>query len=588
MELRWSLKELYPSFESEEFIKDMKILDKSIAEIKDMTDTDLCSYNNTKEKIEKYVSYENKLRDLILKLISFCELSMSVDCKDETAIRYEEQIENKLAELAEPEVRFIKWLINAENIDEVINESELLKEHSFHLKELMDKGKYMLGEKEETIIAKLRTTGSSAWAKLQQVVTSTLDVEIELDGKVKHTTLPVARNMAYENDAIIRKAAYEGELKAYEKICESSAAALNGIKGEVITVSKMRGYKSVLDETLIKSRLDRESLEAMLAAMKEYFPVFRKYFRKKSSLLRNKDSLPFYDLFAPLGHTDKKYTYDEARKFVVDNFRTFSDRLADFADNAFENKWIDAEPRTGKIGGAFCCNIHVIGESRILSNFSGNFGDLATLAHELGHGYHNYCLKSQSAVNCECTMPIAETASTFCETIVKNAALRTASKDEALAILESDISDNAQIIIDIYSRYLFESEVMKRRERSSLSVDELKEIMLWAQKETYGDGLDPEYLHPYMWICKDHYYSAEVNFYNFPYAFGLLFAKGLYSEYLKRGKEFVKDYDKLLSETGKNKIADVTMMMGINIHDDGFWKSSLDIIEDSINKFLKL
>lgn len=588
MELRWSLKELYPSFESQEFIKDMKILDESIAEIKDMTDTDLCSCNNAKEKMEKYIGYENKLRDLIFKLIDFCELSMSVDCKNETAISYEERIENKLAELAEPEVKFIKWLVNAENIDEVINESELLKEHSFHLKELMDKGKYMLGEKEETIIAKLRSTGSSAWAKLQQVVTSTLDVEIELDGKVKHTTLPIARNMAYENDAIIRKAAYEGELKACGKICESSAAALNGIKGEVITVSKMRGYKSVLDETLIKSRLDRESLEAMLAAMKEYFPVFRKYFRKKSSLLGNKGSLPFYDLFAPLGQANKKYTYDEARKFVVDNFRTFSDRLADFADNAFENKWIDAEPRTGKTGGAFCCNIHAIGESRILSNFSGNFEDLPTLAHELGHGYHDYCLRSQSAVNSECTMPIAETASTFCETIVKNAALRTASKDEALAILESDISDNAQIIIDIYSRYLFESEVMKRRERSSLSVDELKEIMLWAQKETYGDGLDPEYLHPYMWICKDHYYSAEVNFYNFPYAFGLLFAKGLYSEYLKRGKEFVKDYDKLLSETGKNKISDVTMMMGINIHDDGFWKSSLNIIEDSINKFLKL
>lgn len=588
MGIRWSLKELYPSFESDEFKKDLEKCDKLIGTINSWVHKNLNNTENAASKLEEYVKLEDEFTDLISQLSAFAGLSSAVNCKDETALRYTELLENKLTMVKESQVKVAKWISKLDNLESIINSSELLKAHKYHISELVEKSKHMLSEKEEVVMAKMKTTASSAWTKLQELLTSTLEVDVELNGEVKHTTLPVARNMAYEKDAAVRKAAYEGEIKSYEKINESVAAALNGIKGEAITVAKLRGYSSVLEQTLADSRMDRETLDAMLSVMKEYFPVFRKYFKKKASLLGYKGSLPFYDMFAPMGDAHMRYTFDEARQFIVSNFRTFSDRLADFADNAFEKHWIDAEPRSGKVDGAFCEGIHSIKESRILCNFSGNFGDVVTMAHELGHGYHGQCLNDEYAVNSDYPMPIAETASTFCETIVKNAALKTATKEEAFTILESDIQDAAQIIIDIYCRYLFETEVVKRREQGSLSVKELNDIMIWAQKETYGDGLDEKYLHPYMWICKSHYYSADYNFYNFPYAFGLLFAKGLYAEYLKRGDEFVKDYDKLLAATGKNKIADITKMMGIDIHSEDFWRGSLNIIEKNVNKFLSL
>src|SRR5699024_3539805 len=262
-------------------------------------------------------------------------------------------------------------------------------------------------------------------------------------------------------------------------------------------------------------------------------------------------------LFAPIGEVDMSFSYEEAINYIVNNFRSFSDKLADFVQNAYENNWLDVEPRDGKRGGAFCANLHPIGESRVLANFDGSFSSMITLAHELGHAYHGLNLRQESILNSSYPMPIAETASIFCETIVVNAALKDMDEKEAVTILEQSISDDCQVIVDIYSRYLFETRLFETRADHPLSVKALKSYMLDAQKEAYVDGLDSDMLHPYMWLNKTHYYSAGRNFYNFPYAFGLLFSKGLYAIYLKRGEEFVPEYDELLAVTGKRSIKEV-------------------------------
>jgi len=334
--------------------------------------------------------------------------------------------------------------------------------------------------------------------------------------------------------------------------------------------------------------MEIETLETMIAAMKESLPVFRKYLRRKGEILGHSNGLPFYELFAPMGNVEMEFDYEKGKAFVEENFRTFSNKLGDYARTAFDGQWIDVYPREGKVGGAFCSNLHMLGQSRIMLNYGNTFSDVVTMAHELGHGYHGDCLKEEEYLNSDYPMPIAETASTFCETIVKKAAIKTASKEEAFSILESELGDCTQVIVDILSRFIFEKNLFEGRKESSLSSNELKELMVEAQKEAYGDGLDPEYLHPYMWICKPHYYEAGYNYYNFPYAFGLLFAKGLYAEYLKRGEEFVKQYDKLLSVTGKLKVAEVTKIMNIDINSIDFWRSSLKIVEEDIEKFLEL
>ena len=585
---KWSLNELYTSFQDRSFSDDMLLSQALIAKFGFWVEDNTRDYSNMEKKLEEYIDLQTKIFNVTRKLQIYCELTISVDTKNEEALKNSEVISDKLAAIAEPSAKFNKWIGAAENIKEIITSSKILSDHSFYIMELIKNSKHILSSKEEIIIAKMKNTGSTAWSKLKDRVTSELLVDIEVQGKEEALPLSEVRNMAYDASPSVRKSAYAAELKAYPKVQDTVAACLNGIKGEVITVSDLRGYSSPLQETLENSRMDYDTLSSMLLAMKESLPYFRKYFKRKAKILGHKNGLPFYDLFAPIGNATSTFTYEEAKDFIVSNFSTFSDSLSDFALKAFEKSWIDPYPKAGKVGGAFCENIHVIGESRIMTNFSGRFNDVITIAHELGHGYHGECLLSQTPLNSDYPMPIAETASTFCETIVKKAAMKNLSKEDSLSIVETEISDCAQVIVDILSRYIFETEVFKRRSDGSISAKELMDIMVDAQKEAFGDGLDPEFLHPYMWICKPHYYSADFNFYNFPYAFGLLFAKGLYSKYLENSSTFPKEYDKLLKLTGTNNLAQVTGSIGIDIHSIDFWRSSLNIIKEDINTFLDL
>ena len=584
MELSWSLSEIYKSFKDEGFINDILKLDKCIEDIKNFGTTFFERRDSNIKKIEEYIKKRSKFEELSNKLEIFINLSLSVNTKDKEALKYSDILEKKLTEVVETFAKIEKWISSLENLSYIINQSSILKEHEFFLFEIVEKGRYILSEKEENIISNMKNTGSSAWAKLKDNLVSNLMVDIN----GKEEPLTVVLNMAYDKDEKVRKSAYEAEIKSYKKVEEGVAAALNGIKGEVITISTIRGYKSPLQMTLLDSRMDEESLNAMLSAMKESLPVFRKYLRRKGELLGHKNGLPFYDLYAPIVDCEMKFSYEEAGDFVEKNFRSFSESLGNYARKAINNRWIDVMPKEGKVGGAFCENIHSIGESRLLLNFGGSFSDVVTMAHELGHGFHGECLKNEKILNFDYPMPIAETASTFCETIIKTAAIKNANKKEALAILETEICDDTQVIVDIYSRFLFEKNLFEKRKECALSVEEIKNLMLAAQKEAYGDGLDQNFLHPYMWLWKPHYYDADYNFYNYPYAFGLLFSKGLYAEYLKRGNSFVKDYEKLLSITGKNKLEDVAKVMGIDIHNIEFWRSSLKLIEDNIEKFINL
>lgn len=584
MELSWSLSEIYKSFKDEGFINDILKLDKCIEDIKNFGTTFFERRDSNIKKIEEYIKKRSKFEELSNKLEIFINLSLSVNTKDKEALKYSDILEKKLTEVVETFAKIEKWISSLENLSYIINQSSILKEHEFFLFQIVEKGRYILSEKEENIISNMKNTGSSAWAKLKDNLVSNLMVDIN----GKEEPLTVVLNMAYDKDEKVRKSAYEAEIKSYKKVEEGVAAALNGIKGEVITISNIRGYKSPLQMTLLDSRMDEESLNAMLSAMKESLPVFRKYLRRKGELLGHKNGLPFYDLYAPIVDCEMKFSYEEAGAFVEKNFRSFSESLGNYARKAIDNRWIDVMPKEGKVGGAFCENIHSIGESRFLLNFGGSFSDVVTMAHELGHGFHGECLKNEKILNFDYPMPIAETASTFCETIIKNAAIKNANKKEALAILETEICDDTQVIVDIYSRFLFEKNLFEKRKECALSVEEIKNLMLAAQKEAYGDGLDQNFLHPYMWLWKPHYYDADYNFYNYPYAFGLLFSKGLYAEYLKRGDSFVKDYEKLLSITGKNKLEDVAKVMGINIHNIEFWRSSLKLIEENIEKFIEI
>ena len=586
--LDWSLNELYDSFEGEAYQGDLKKLDGLIEKLTKLADEITKDHNNEKEKLEEYINLTEQMSLMFEKLGVYAELIVSVNSKDELANKYADIVDQKQNNLAEPETKISKWISEIKNLEDIISSSSRLKEFEFFLKEIVEQSKYLLSEKEEAIIAKMKNTGSTAWVNYKNLLISTHKVELEQDGKKEELPLTVVLNMAYDKDKEVRKKVYEAEIASYKKIEEGIAAALNGIKGEVLTISKLRGYDSPLDMTLKDSRMEKKTLDAMLEAMKESMPIFRKYLRRKAEMLGYKNGLPFYEMYAPVIEKDMKYSYEEGKAFVVKQFNSFDKELGEYAKRAMDNRWIDVLPKEGKVGGAFCCAVHSVGESRVLLNYGDNFGDTITMAHELGHGYHGECLKNESILNTNYPMPLAETASTFCETIVKKAAIKEGSKEEAFAILETEISDATQVIVDIYSRYLFETAVFENRQDSPLTVEQIKGLMIDAQKEAYGEGLDPEYLHPYMWTWKSHYYYADANFYNFPYAFGLLFAKGLYAQYLKDKEAFPGKYKKLLAVTGKMKIEDVTRTIGIDVSNPEFWRDSLKIVAEDIEEFMKL
>jgi len=402
--------------------------------------------------------------------------------------------------------------------------------------------------------------------------------------------MPALINLRSHPDEATRRRGYEAENKAWEGAQETLAACLNGVKGESISLYKRRGREDALHASIDFARMDRASLNAMLGAMKDSFPLFRKYFHHKAKLL-GKEKLAWWDIFAPMGKTDKVYSFGEARDFIVTNFNKFSPELGAFAKRAFDKNWIDAEQREGKRGGAFCMGVEGVKESRVLANFDGSFDQVSTLAHELGHAFHNECAwqAGKTPLQQQTPMTLAETASIMCETIVTEAALAsTTDPQEVLAILEAQLNNASQVIVDIYSRYLFEQEVFERREKAELSADEINDIMERAQKATYGDGLDERYLQKYMWTWKPHYYSSGLSFYNYPYAFGLLFATGLYAVYQKRGADFVPAYKDLLASTGEARAADLADRFGINIRTKKFWAESIAILGKRVERYCQL
>lgn len=578
----WDLTLLYSAFDDPKLLADQNRLEGLMDILSGLTAAFAENNTSVKESLMAYYELTEQISSLVDELYTYASLTYAVDTKNTDALKLIEKVEAYLPTLTVCNVQYQKWLGRQKDIEAIIDGDSDLAPYRFKILSEKDKASYILSDSEEALLAELRNTGSNAWSKLQDQTISTLTATYEGE----ELPITVIRNYAYDADPVKRKKAYDAEIACYDKVAPISAAALNAIKGEVISVAAKRGYASPLEMTLKSSRMDRETLDAMMTAIKEYLPDFRAYMKKKAAMLGHEGPLPFYDLFAPIGEVDLTYTYDEARDFVVKNFSDYSEKLGKFAAHAFDNDWIDPFPREGKVAGAFCSNIHSKKESRVMANFTGSFNDVSTLAHELGHGYHGDCLKDALTVNSDYPMPLAETASIFCETIVTNAALKDASKEAALVILENSVMSANQVITDIYSRYLFETALFEQRTSASLSVDEMKDTMLAAQREAYGDGLDGDILHPYMWVCKPHYYSAGYNFYNFPYAFGLLFAKGLYAMYQKEGDSFLPKYDALLKATGNNSIKDVLAIVGVDAHDPDFFRGSLALIKKDIDFIL--
>ncbi len=577
----WNLRSFYTDFDSPEFLKDFEALAL-------MIDAFEAWRPITAKPIETILDYLDRQEAIQLlrdKLLQYCELSYTVDTSHPKAQKYLLRLEDISARTTAPETAFISFLGALSDFDLLVVDNPRLKSHSFFLSELRAHAGFLLSPPEEILAARLKTSGSSAWELMHSQITAELMIPFHREGTETTMTLSEIRGMASHQDSALRKQAYHAELAAYPAIAAQSAFSLNAIKGEVLTLGTLRGFESPLAEALLNSRMKPDTLNAMITAIEDRLPALRSYLKRKAALLGHGNGLPFYDLFAPIGDAARSYDIDEAKTLILSVFSDFSPDLAAFAENAFTAAWVDWLPRKGKVGGAFCSYSHALEESRILLNFTGSLDDITTLAHELGHGYHDAQLVGESVHNTHYPMPLAETASIFCETLMANALINQLSPAEQLGIRELRLQMISQVLIDIYCRFIFEQAVFNQRREFTLQPEELNSLMLDCQKKAYGDGLDPDFLHPGMWICKSHYYNGSLSYYNFPYAFGLLFATGLYGRFQEEGQDFIPVYRALLQSTGKLSVEAVAASAGMDLTGPAFWNSALDIIQKEIEIF---
>jgi pepF/M3 family oligoendopeptidase len=578
---RWDLSPFFPGPDSPDYARAFENVKAQMGGIGSLLTQAEAGTNTAAADFEALAGAFNRMREDARLMQAYLYALITTDSYDEVAQAKSSEFDALGSEMQKLGTRFSAW-VGTQDVEGLIRNSPIAEQHAFWLRKNKEVAEHLMGPAEEALAAELGPSAGTAWGKLHGNMTSQLMVKVVLPDGEKQIPMSGVRNLAYDPDREVRRSAYAAELRAWKDVEVPMAACMNGIKGQVRVLTQRRKWESPLANSLFYANIDRQTLDAMLTAARESFPDFRRYLRAKAKLL-GAQKLAWYDIFAPVG-TEETWPWDQAETFVVDQFNSYSPKLGDFAARSFRERWTDAEPRQGKRDGAYCSGFRG-DESRILMNYKPSFGSVMTLAHELGHAYHNVCLASRTPMQKETPMTLAETASIFCETIIKRSYLETVEPTKALGTLEATLQGYCQVVVDITSRFEFEQDVFEKRADRDLSGSEFCNLMLKAQKNTYGDGLDMELLHPYMWSVKPHYYSAGRSFYNYPYMFGCLFGLGLYSRYKADPEGFKAVYDDLLSSTGLADAATLAAGFGFDIRTPEFWRGSLRVIVDDIDRF---
>ncbi len=551
----WDLESIYPGVESKEFNCDIeRVYELSDALKKKSRDKSIPIIELLKERDE--------LMALMTELGSYAYTSFSVNTTDPVISAAYSKVEKASVAANEADTVFAYYIAER---DGEFNAPQL-KDYSLFLNETVIKRSHMMSLEEEALANEMLQVSSSSWEKLHMTLTS----EIKDNG----CTLTQLRGMQSSPERAVRKDAFEREIKILEKNRTALAAALNGVKGTTLLLERRRGWKDPIDRSLFSSRITHKTLDALISSLEDSRDMFRDYLKTKASLL-SLDHLDWFDITAPVGKSSMRYTWAEAKELVTRCYTAFSPEVGEFIQNAFERNWIDPVSHEGKIGGAYDISFPVHKESRVMMNWEGSYDSVSTLAHELGHAYHDYSVKDYPMSQKDYPMTLAETASIFGETTIFQEVLKSASREESLGIIEAFVASSFQVCIDILSRFYFEKYAFEARRKGDVTPDEFCRLMTKAQAETYGDAVKIK--HPYMWAVKSHYYSEGFSFYNYPYAFGQLFALGLYAS-KDSVKDFPAHYKNVLSMTGRFSAEECARSAGCDIESKDFWMKGISLI----------
>ena len=602
---RWNLDSIFPSIKSAEYKAALSDFESGMENLESLLESASNFIKNASENfdfptwLKGFLEADEKVSALCGSLNAYAYIIYSVDTTNTDFLNNITQIDNLTLRYKQLDLSFKSVLLaNSGRLEDFYKRFPEFDQYRYILNETLEETKHQMTPLEEKLAGELQQTGGDAWDRLhEQLISNLKDSET---GK----TFNELRNDAYSADPKIRKSSYEKEISLLKQNEIAFAACLNNLKGETLTLNRHRKWQNPLDRSLASARLSQKTLDALIGAIEESLPLWREYFNLKADFLhknggtvsQDKKGLAFYDLFAPLSTNStksgdsllsKEWTFDEAKDYIIERYSSFSAEMGEFAKKAFAENWIDAEVRAGKVGGAYDEDFAIGHQSRIMTNFTGAFSDIITLAHELGHAYHFSCMKGKPSAFFSYPMTLAETASTFAETIVKQDMISKCSDSEKIQILDLDLQDVSQVLVDILCRFYFEKSVFEERKNGELNADDFCRLMREAQEKSYGNGLNTE-RHEYMWAVKSHYYSTGLDFYNFPYAFGQLFAAGLYARYQKEGADFAKTYAELLSNTGNMSCEDLCKKAGFDITQKDFWKSGIEMYAKELELLKKL
>ncbi|KSU85843.1 oligoendopeptidase, pepF/M3 family [Fictibacillus enclensis] len=581
----WDLESIFKGgSRSEELLAAIGRIEKQLADLNQKVE----SFQFSEEALQEVVEGVQQNAALINECVSFVGCLTAQDVNDKQALNLRGKLEslnavystilvlldNKMADIPDEE-----W-------NRVI-QKPYFAAIAFPLSERRNLASQKLSYEQEALMNDLAVDGYHSWSTLYDTVVGKIGIEVEKDGNKETLSVGQAENRMTSPDREERESVFAKYTEAWDEQADFCAEALNHIAGFRNSVYKHRKWDNVLKEPLDINRMSEETLKAMWQAIEENKELFVTYLNRKASLL-GVEKLSWADVDAPLTNVDSTMSYDEGASFIVEQFQSFSPKMSEFSKHAFEKQWIEAEDRSGKRPGGFCTGFPVKNETRIFMTYSGTPSNVSTLAHELGHAFHSYVMDDMPFLATDYAMNVAETASTFAEMVVSDAAVKNAkSKEEKIALLEDKAQRSVAFFMNIHARFLFETRFYEERKQGLVPVERLKEFMVEAQKEAFCDSLGS--YHPYFWASKLHFYITDVPFYNFPYTFGYLFSASIYAIAKQEGTSFEEKYIALLRDTASMTVEELAMKhLNEDVTKPEFWKKGIEVAIKDVKEFLEL
>ena len=539
---------------------------------------------------EEFILQLQSLAEDIELIVSFAQCLTSQDVGDDTAHSIEGEGDLYMSEWEKLKTGLEALSLQQSDANwQRLVSSDRLKGIRFFLDEIRDNARRKMPAELESLALDLSVSGYHAWNRLYDKMAGILRVSLVEDGETNTVSLGQLATKMSHADRSVRAQAFAKLTEAWQSRADLAAMTLNAQAGFRLALYRRRGWESPLYEPLTMARLTQESLDAMWSVVARATERLAPYIDAKKRLL-GIDKFLWYDEMAPCGKTGRLYSYDEAAKFVIDNVADFSTQLAEFCRMAIDKRWIEAENRPGKAGGGYCTTLGSLRQSRIFMTYANTYEHLLTLAHELGHAYHQYVLSETPFFATWYPMTLAETASTFTELLVIDAALQACDDlQEKLMLLDQKLQQAYTMFCNLHCRYVFDNAFYAERARGIVSKDRLCQIMVDAQRQSFGSLLDESGYHPLFWASKLHFFATDVPYYNFPYTFGYLFAGGVYDRARTEGRAFADKYRALLADTGNMKTEDVAAKhLGVDLTRESFWEDAVNRSIADVESFVRL